>query len=834
MDLGRSLGLSTARKIKRTCTQDYIPIKDIINGVIITTDNRYIQILEITPIDYALRSRGEQLAILKQFNAWLKTAPRNFQIKCYTRNTKVESYIDNLSQALKHETSEKCKEMALDHMTYLRNQGRYSSVERHYYLIYEYEPDAEFFRRKNQDEILLALSLKTQSIISGFKAIGNIIRGVPSDADIAEFLYEQYNRLSLNKYPFSSRVDRIINDTMRINELNDESQLPPADIRDLVAPRSIDTTHPEFMIIDGMYRSHYFIRSDGFPPSVTPTGWLSQLITFGSGFDVDIFFQRKGSVELLPTLKNRRKFASLRYEDSSQDNMDFEKMEDKLYSLNYLLNAITTGQDVYDLCVIITVHAYTLEELSKKKRVLYEQTQKAGILLGDCTRFQEEAFFTTSPFNDLSPKIYNLAKQNVTTETVTAAYPFTNFSLTDKKGILLGLHKSNNSLVLHDIFDSEKYSNANLGIYGASGKGKTYTLLAYTSRLRYQGVQCFILAPDKQHEFRRICTELDGIFVDMSPASRQRINPLDIWPKDSIDNSLLDGVSYVASESWLVEKIENLTMWMHYLRPDLTEDEDTLIGTALLRAYAKKGITKDNQSIYIDRHSGTKKEMPIIGDFVDELKKMPDIRKEIITTMSRFTEGTASNMNGQTNVDLTNKYIVFGLENLKGNMQAATMYIVLEYIWSITRSNRTKKKIIAIDEVWKLLDPRRPEVGDFVVEIYKVIRGFGGGAMVATQSITDLYRYGSNFGNSILANSYTNVVLGMVEKESDFIAEELGLSDRERQEIATYLRGDALLCAGHTHLPIKVTASHREHLAFTTSRSDLEIIARRKKQEQEI
>lgn len=830
MEIGKDLGLATARKITRDCTQAFVPIKDIIEGVIITTDNQYIKVLEITPVNFAMNSPEEQVAILEAYRGWLKTAPRSFQIKCMTKQTRVEGYIQSLENAIKNESSTKCAAMAADHMQFLKTLARTGSEERHFYLIFSYEPESEFFRKKDRIEILEALRSTTDRIKSDFAEMGNrIVESINSDAEIAEFLYGYYNKNSVNHFPFENRVSRIVKDSCIVNDVA-ESDLSAVDVRDLVAPRSIDTMNTEYMLVNGIYRTHVYLRSDGYPYKITPSGWLSNLISFGAGYDVDIFYNRESSTEMLGAVRSKLKFTRLKYNERSEDSYDVEDVADSLGSLRYLRAAIKGQQDVYNMVTMITIYAYTLEELYEKKKILYQACVKADLGIGECSKFQEEAFFSAGPFNRVSDKIYSLAHRNLTTDGVVASYPYTSFSLADKNGILLGVHKTNNSLAICDIFDANKYANANMSIFGESGRGKTYSLLSLTSRLRYHGIQNFILAPDKQDEFRRICDEVDGIFVDMSSASEQRINPFDIWPKDSIDNRLLGGESYT-EKSWLIDKVDNLKIWLTYLIPGITPAQKITLEKALLRMYERKGITENNDSIYLDSERKVKKEMPIISDFIEDLKESEGVDPDIPTILSQFTEGAARNMNGQTNVNLENKYIVFGLENLKGDLQAPTMFLVLDFIWGVTRANKTQKKVIALDEGWKFLASDNPQVAEFVIEIFKIIRGFGGGAIFSTQSVLDLYKNGSSFGDAILSCSHSNIVLGMTAKELGYIRKELNLSETECRSISKYRRGEALLCAGANHIPIHIRASQREHIAFTTKRSDLEQIAAQKRKE---
>ncbi len=831
MELGKDLGLAGARKISRTCTQDYVPIKDIVDGVVITSDNRYIKILEITPANFMMKSPDEQEQILASYEGWLKAAPRSFQIKCMTKQTQVSNYVDSLQTSIEKEESSRCREIATDHINFLKTQGRFGSVERHFYLIFEYEPENEFFRKTDREEIFYVLQRTTDAIKSDFSAMENdILESVNHDADIAEFLYDYYNKGATTRYPFDSRVNRIIRDSCIVNKIEDEALLPPVDVRDLVAPRSIDTTHAGYMLVNGMYRSHFYIESNGYPNYISPTGWLAALLAFGNGFDTDLFFQKESTIDMLSTIRTRLKFTNLKYNDRTETSKDRNIIENSLDSMRYLMSALENGQSLYNMSALITIHAYTFEELVKKKNFLIDESLKMNLSIGECSKFQEEAFFAAGPYNNLSDKLYSLSHQNLTSRAVAAAYPYTNFALTDKRGIMLGTHQQNRSLVMYDPFDAEKYANANITIFGQSGKGKTYALLCITSRLRYAGVQVFILSPDKQDEFRRICDEVDGLFVDVAPGSTQRINPFDIWPKVSVDNELLNGENYI-EKAWLSEKVDNMKLWFQHLIPDITPSEKVILTKAMLSMYKKRGITEDNDSIFTDASKTKKKEMPIISDLLDELKAIPSLREDIPIVLSQFVDGAASYLNGQTNVDLDNKYVVFGLEGLSGDLQAPIMYLVLEYIWSIARANRTKKKVICIDEGWKLRDPNNPQVEEFVIETSRIIRGFGGGSIFASQSMRDTFDGGSNFGNAILSCSHSTILLGMSKNELEFVSEQLGLSPAEQASIRKYKKGEALLCAGPNHIPIKISASQREHQAFTTQRSDLAKIVQEKRKE---
>ena len=222
-----------------------------------------------------------------------------------------------------------------------------------------------------------------------------------------------------------------------------------------------------------------------------------------------------------------------------------------------------------------------------------------------------------------------------------------------------------------------------------------------------------------------------------------------------------------------------------------------------------------------------KREMPVMSDLLEELQATPGFSPEICIILSQFVTGSAANLNGQTNVDLDNKYIVFGVEHLQGDLQAPMMFLCLEFIWSICRADKTKRKLISIDEGWILLDANKNNrfVGDAVINIFKVARGYSAACVLSTQSLSDLYRGEENYGNAILSCAHSSILLGMEPKEVSLLRDELGLSDYEVSMITQYQKGQALLCAGPNHIPIRVMASQMEADLFTTSREDLIRIA---------
>lgn len=823
----KEIGLTLNSRKTKEWSQDYVEESKIKDGVVVREDQHgkthYVKILEFSAVNFIIMSPDEQDLLVERYMNSLRTLPGKFHIKVITTQTNIDEYISAARKALQDESNESCREMIGNYINHLVREASPQTFRKHYYYIFEYETALYEEPATTETAIIEALNRKTRDVINSFKALGNevvVTPGVDPDVSLANLIYNSYNKFICHTETFKERTRRITDDIRKVNRLSDSDPLPDVDFKTLFAPKNIDFNEsPDYMLIGGMYRTHFFVPGPSVPNTVlTSGGWLTDLSNFGEDFELDLFFQKGDSSQKLKSLRGKLQNKAYEVERTSEESMTASEKMGAYSDAMYLKDALTSnGEDIYEMCVMISTSCSTLSELKERRAYVKKRSLEMDVPILECKRFQEEAFFSTGFGVDITPKMFNLTHRNLTSSAVAATYPFTAFLLRDPEGIALGYNMSNRSLIMLDPFD-KNYSNANFCIYGAPGRGKTFALMTITSRLRCHGIQQFILAPEKQHEFIPLCHAFGGEFVDISPASKQRINLFDIRPKDNPELSLIGDGQYV-EKSWLIEKIESIKMFCNYLIPDLTLAEKVQIEKIALHLYEEFGINENNNSIYVNGNGGEIKRMPIMADFYRLVSTDDKLRPDISTILSQFITGAARSMNGQTNVDLDNKYLVFGLENIKGDLLAPSMFIILEYVWGKCREDRTKKKMVAIDELWKLLDERNPLTGEFVVEIFKLIRGYGGGAMCATQSVVDLFRGGSNFGNTILSCANSKILLGMERKDLTLIASELGLSGTEISNITSYRKGQCLLCAGSNHIPVQISASQKEAELFETERS---------------
>lgn len=293
----------------------------------------------------------------------------------------------------------------------------------------------------------------------------------------------------------------------------------------------------------------------------------------------------------------------------------------------------------------------------------------------------------------------------------------------------------------------------------------------------------------------------------------------------------LDEQDSYEQRSWLTQKASQLLTFFHILIPDLTNEEEQLVDEAIIKTYNEFGITHKNDSVYIP---GTKtlKSMPIIGDLYEVLRQNDDTHR-VANILGRFVTGSASSFNHQTNVDLNNKFIVFDLEDLQGTMKAVGMFVCMDYLWSRIKENRTERKAILIDEGWQLIGASSDvRAADFVYRIFKIIRGYGGSAIFATQDISDLFAFqDGKYGKAIISNSKTKIILGLEQQEAKAVQDVLQLTKNEVRSITNFNRGEGLICANNNKVPVFIRASELEDELITTDPQQVKAIVERKKAE---
>ena len=814
--------------------QPFLPVKDIRNGIVETTDGRYVKILEIEPINFMLRSSEEQYNILSSFASWLKISPMKLQFKSITRKADSDKHVALIRKELSVEDNEQCKAMGEEYIRLIKDVGSREALTRRFFLIFQYEAIG---RNESDDysKIYSMLVSAEQNARAYFMQCGNnIIQPKNPDQAVAEILYMFFNRRSCVDEPFTDRVNRVIIDTMAAKgKVLGVDPIPHIPVRHFIAPRGLDLTHYNYIIMDGRYFCFLYIKGNGYPSTVRG-GWMSSLINAGEGVDIDVHLSRENRSKTIDKVAQRIRLNRTKLKGMHDTSTDYEELTNSIQAGYYIKNGIANhNEDLFYMSVFVTISAKTYEELLWRKQQMIDMLKSMDMYLSDCRFQQEAALRSVMPFLQVSPKLLKKTQRNVLTSGAASTYMFTSFEMSDDSGVLLGVNRHNNSLCIVDLFNTKINKNANLTMCGTSGAGKTFTLQLLALRMRMRGIQCYIIAPIKGHEFKRACSKIGGEFIKIAPGSPHCINVMEIRHTISPEMELIDEVDYNDMDSMLARKIQQLMIFFSLLIPDMTNEEEQMLDEALIKTYNEFGITHDNNSLYEDATCNPPKlkKMPILGDLHKHLLENP-MTARVAAIVSRFVTGSAQSFNRQTNVDLTNKYIVLDLSELKGKLLPVGMMIALDYVWDNIKADRTKKKAIMIDEIWQLIGASSNKMAaEFCLEIFKIIRGFGGAAIAATQDLSDFFSLDDGkYGRAIINNSKNKIILNLEQDEAQYVQDVLKLTRTEVRSITQFERGEALIHSNNNKVPVVIKASVQEKEMITTDRAELEAILRKRQQ----
>ena len=810
---------------------DYLPIEKIANGIIYTKDHRFVKVVEVVPINFMLRSAREQRNIIYSFVSYLKISPVKLQIKVLTRRADINRHLDTVRREMAQEDNEQCRLMQEDYLDFVQQVGSHEAVTRRFFLIFEYEPWNNTRRSEQEDEAIQSLQSAVHTASNYLRQCGNEVVVHENEDEFTVDVF--YNLLCRNESavkPLSVRVQEVVPQYLDKGREGEIDRIPAAEF---AAPKSIDFTHGRYLCIDGLYYTYLLVPSDGYKTQV-PAGWLSLIVNAGDGIDLDMFLSRQPKERIIQRVGQQLRINRSKIKDASDTNTDFDDIDGAIRSGYFLKEGLANNEDFYYLNLLITVTAPSVEDLEWKASEIKKLLLSQDMDVCTCHFREEQAFCSALPLVSMEKGLFERGKRNLLTGGAASCYPFTSFEMCDDNGILLGVNKYNSSLIIVDIFNSAIYKNANMAILGTSGAGKTFTMQLMALRMRRKNIPVFIIAPLKGHEFHRACANVGGEFIQISPASPHCINVMEIRKVDRSVSELLDGPGIQLSE--LAAKIQQLHIFFSLLIPDMSHEERQLLDEALIRTYNSKGITHDNASLEDPANPGCYREMPVLGDLYEILKAAPETTR-MAHILNRLVNGSASTFNKQTNVRLDNKYTVLDISSLTGDLLTVGMFVALDFVWDRAKADRTEEKAIFIDECWQLLSGAGATgtrlAGDFVLEIFKTIRGFGGSAICASQDLNDFFNLDEGrFGKGIINNSKTKIILNLEDDEAERVQETLHLSDAETMEVTHFERGSGLISTNNNNIMVEFKASPLEKDLITTDRRELRELLERKRQEQ--
>lgn len=814
--------------IRKETLYRFIPVDRIENGIIQTTDGRYVKILEIEPINFLLRSPREQHNVIYSFASFLKIAPVHLQFKSVSKKADVNAYLDKLERDRESEIDSQVLPHHKDYIQFVKRLGSRDAVSRRFFVIFSYEaPTNE--RNTPYSEIVSTLETTARNFRTYLTQCGNhLVEHENEDEFLTEVFYGLLNRRTSTRHPLQDRIQDVLANYITQDGMTKLESIPSSAF---IIPVSIDLKHGRYVAMDGLYHAYLMMPADGYRSRVV-AGWMSLLVNAGEGIDVDLFFERQPKEQMIRKIGQQIRINRSKIKDTSDTNTDFDDLANAIQSGYYLKEGMANNEDFYYTSVMLTVTAESVKDLEWRIGEVRKLFISQDMDIQLCTFRQEAAFRSALPLCCPDKDLFRKYRRNVLTSSAASFYPFVSFELCDNNGVLLGVNKHNNSLVSLDNFNARTYKNANIAIIGTSGAGKTFTMQLLARRMRLSGIPVYIIAPLKGHEFYRQCRALNGTFIQIAPGSPSCINVMEIRKVDRSNSDILDGPQLEQSE--LAAKVQKLHIFFSLLIPDLTHEERQLLDEAIIVTYQRKHITHDNASLIDPDHPDRYREMPILGDLYDVLLEKTET-KRIANILNRMVHGSAASFNQQTNVNLDNKYVVIDISELSGDLLTVGMFVGFDYMWDKAKEDRTQRKQIFVDEVWQIIGASsNPLAADYIFEAVKIIRGYGGGVLVATQDINDFFSLeNGKYGRGILNNCKIKIVLNLEDEEAQRVQDVLKLTDTEIGNITRFERGSALISTNSNNVTVAVRCSEKEKELITTDREELsQIVANRLRDQQ--
>ena len=462
------------------------------------------------------------------------------------------------------------------------------------------------------------------------------------------------------------------------------------------------------------------------------------------------------------------------------------------------------NEDMYHLYIYLLVYSESIKDLEYLVNKIEGISQSKGMQTRRANFRQEEIFKSCLPIMENNKIIKNVAKRNILTSSLISTYPFVSSSIFDRDGIYIGTNIYNNSIVFIDRYNTEKYKNANICIFGTSGAGKSFYTKILILRYRLMGIKQYIIDPEREYD--TLSEKLKGTRIIIGPNSNTYINILEIR-KESIEEG---------ENGYLATKISKLIGFFNLVFGELNEEEKALIEEKLIKTYNKKNIDFNDDSLYKKKNKKrifkSKKDMPILEDLYNTLLEDKKTEKFAIKLIP-FVKGSLKFFNNYTNIELKNELIIadiyeLGEENLKYGM-----YLFTEIFWDKIKENRKEKKAIYLDEIWRLIGvTSNKNVASFIYKIFKTIRKYSGSSVAITQDISDLFSLENGiYGRSILNNSSIKTFFALEEENIKLLSEYTNLTEKEKVEIKSLKRGECLMFVGEDHILTKIECSEKEY-----------------------
>lgn len=756
------------------------PIKEIRDNIVFLKNGGFRKIVAVAGINFELQSEDEQRVALFGFQNFLNSLDFPTQIYIRSRKVSTANYIRNLDQQKEKETNETLQKQIDAYQEFIQSFVETNPiVEKSFFIVVPYERAiaAPFSKKQTREttvdmtippEQLEILNIRTEQVISAVHQIG--LRAVSLETDELKDLF--YNLLNAEAIS---------------GEFAENAALTAKTI----------TVSPNYLKINNRFSKTIFVLNYS---RYLSTGWLSSLINMPETADISIHISPSDTATVMKQLTN--KVAFLEADISSRESRGLVRdpeLETALRDTEDLRDALQQSTEkLFSVGLYVAIYADTLQELNKlENRILALFESK--LIEARPASFQQIAGMI-SIFPILQDRL-NVTKL-LNSSPLSSFFPFISVDLTSDKGILYGINRHNNTLVIFDRFSLE---NANMVVFAKAGAGKSYATKLEVIRSLMIGDEIIVIDPENEYE--NLAKSVGGAFIKISLDSQNHINPFDVPPIPKDENP----------DEILKSHIVNLTSLLKLMFGEIKPEEEAIIDQAVTEAYASKDITPDRD------FSGS--EPPLLEN-LEEIFRNIEGGRSLADRLYRFTKGSyAGFLNQASNIETKNRLTVFSIRDLEDELRPIAMFIILNFVWNLIRSN-LKKRLMIIDEAWWMM--KYPDSASFLFGLVKRARKYYLGISTITQDVEDFLT--SPYGRPIITNSSLQLLLKQSPASIDITTKAFGLTEKETNYLLEVDIGQGLFLAGPKHAAIQIIPSVFEDEVITTNPE--EILGQQKQNEE--
>lgn len=568
------------------------------------------------------------------------------------------------------------------------------------------------------------------------------------------------------------------------------------ELQDVIAPSALKMSPRDINLGDKMVRTFFVISY----PRFLSDSWFAPIINLDKVFDVSIFVHPIDTATILRQFKKKVAEVQSQIHTREEKGLVRDPVLDTAYQdLEILRDNLQQAQEkIFDVGLYISIYADSKDELDKFDSEVKSILEAKLVYVKPALFQQEDAFKTVIPTGQDLLGVHS----KLNSAPLSSLFPFISFDLTSDKGILFGINRHNNSLVLFDRFSLENYNSVT---FAKAGSGKSYASKLEILRTLMLDTDVIVIDPEREYEFLAEAT--GGRYFNISLTSDHHINPFDLAPPGP-DESAGDV---------LRSNIVNLVGLFRLMLGGLTPEEDAIVDRAISETYALKDITPESDFSNI--------EPPLLSDFEYVLSGMEG-GESMAQKLSKYTRGTwAGFINKPTNIDVNKRFIVFSLRDMEDELKPVAMYLVTHFIWNAVRKN-LKKRLLVIDEAWWMM--KSEDTASFLFGLAKRGRKYYLGMSTITQDVEDFLR--SPYGMPIITNSSIQLLLKQSPTAIDMIQQTFNLTEEEKYLLLESGVGEGIFFAGIKHIAIKIIASYTEDQIITSDPSQVLQIKRAKEE----